>query len=326
MKVSAALPPGVSALFFSAARQRRRLEAELTAGLESAGYSEVIVPILDYFEPYEALLSQEGRQELYRFIDRDGQQVALRGDFTPMLARLLAPQLPSLELPLRLFYRGDVVRYAEDRPGRQRESYQLGAELLGVADGEGEEEILRRCLDLLVAARVPGARVVLGVAGALDTLLEQAAPEVPERDELAAAVARRERDVARRAAPQLFEVVRDGKPADPEILGLRVAAEVERLEALCRSIDREYPSIDVAIDLAEFARLSLAPDLAEAMRRRSYYDGLLFRAYSDSGALPLGSGGRYDRLFSSLGAELPAVGFSLSLDRVEAAAAQGGEG
>jgi len=33
-------------------------------------------------------------------------------------------------------------------------------------------------------------------------------------------------------------------------------------------------------------------------------------------ALPAGAGGRYDRLFRRLGAEVPAVGFSLGLDRL----------
>src|SRR6202023_3829064 len=84
---------------------------------------------------WEALLTPASRGELYRFIDRDGEQLALRADFTPMLARLLAPRLSSLRLPLRLFYRGDVVRYEESRPGSRRELYQMGVELLGMAGG-----------------------------------------------------------------------------------------------------------------------------------------------------------------------------------------------
>src|SRR5260370_37329629 len=133
MKVSAALPTGVAALLFESARSRRRLEGRLAALVEGHGYVEAILPILDYLEPYEALLTPASRGELYRFIDRDGEQLALRADFTPMLARLLAPRLDSLRLPLRLFYRGDVVRYEENRPGSRRELYQMGVELLGMA-------------------------------------------------------------------------------------------------------------------------------------------------------------------------------------------------
>jgi histidyl-tRNA synthetase len=42
----------------------------------------------------------------------------------------------------------------------------------------------------------------------------------------------------------------------------------------------------------------------------------VFRAYLGPSALPIGGGGRYDRLFRLLGADLPAVGFSLGLDRL----------
>src|ERR1700724_412022 len=132
---------------------------------------------------WEALLTPASRGELYRFIDRDGEQLALRADFTPMLARLLAPRLSSLRLPLRLFYRGDVVRYEESRPGSRRELYQMGVELLGMAGavpGEPAEEAEREVLGLFLEALAGGAgggprQVVLGLAGSLDAALLAAA-------------------------------------------------------------------------------------------------------------------------------------------------------
>ena len=84
----------------------------------------------------------------------------------------------------------------------------------------------------------------------------------------------------------------------------------------------------LAVDLAEFARHSLDPRLSSAGRvegERPYYDGVVFHAYAGPAALPVGGGGRYDRLFKTLGAEVPAVGFSLSLERLLEAAAGGVE-
>ena len=72
----------------------------------------------------------------------------------------------------------------------------------------------------------------------------------------------------------------------------------------------------LTIDLAEFACNSLDPRLAGGDGDRPYYDGLVFHAYAGAAALPVGGGGRYDRLFRTLGAEVPAVGFSLSLERL----------
>ncbi len=301
MRVSSALPQGVSALLFEAARERRVLEARLAGRLEEAGYSEVVLPILDYADPYEELLPPASRRELYRFVDREGELLLLRADFTPLLARLLAPRLPSLTLPLRLFYRGDVVRCRENRAGGLEESFQLGAELVGAAP-DGDREILRLFLDLLAVSDAARPQVVVGFAGALGALLEEQAGA--EAAEVAAAVARRERGRARRAGRAFLEVVEEGRPTDPTVLGPTAAASLAELEGLVAGLAMERPEIELRIDLAELAGL----------QGRDYYDGLVFRAFVGGRALPVGGGGRYDRLFRRLGANAPAVGFTLGLD------------
>jgi ATP phosphoribosyltransferase regulatory subunit HisZ len=356
VKVSAALPTGVAALLFESAGARRRLEGRLAALVEGHGYAEAILPILDYLEPYEALLTPASRGELYRFIDRDGEQLALRADFTPMLARLLAPRLSSLRLPLRLFYRGDVVRYEESRPGSRRELYQMGVELLGMAGavpGEPAEEAEREVLGLFLEALAGGPgggprQVVLGLAGSLDAaLLAAAAAGGGSRGDLsataaasataataaatatattatgataaaaaalAAAVARRERSAVRQACPALLRIVETGLPERPEDLGPAAAVRLRWLLALRDELAPRFPAVQLSVDLAEFARFSRHPALAAAAGARSYYDGLVFRAYAGAAAVPVGGGGCYGSLFRALGADIDAVGFSLNLD------------
>lgn len=314
MRVSAALPTGVAALLFESARRRRDAEDQLVAHLRKADYSEVILPILDYLEPYDSLLTTASRGELYRFVDRDGELLALRADFTPMLARLLAPRLASLALPLRFYYRGDVVRYQEERAGRAREFYQLGAELLGLPGEAAEQEVLRLFMELATAAGGGALQVVLGFAGALDQLLLTADAADPAA--LAAAVARRERGEVRRACPRLLSVVENGLPDQPEDLGPEAAGRLRSLMILRDELAVTFPQARLTIDLAEFACNSLDARLSVAEGERPYYDGVVFHAYAGPAALPVGGGGRYDRLFRSLGAEVPAVGFAISLERL----------
>jgi ATP phosphoribosyltransferase regulatory subunit len=314
MRISAALPTGVAALLFETARRRRDAEKVLVILLREMGYAEVILPILDYMEPYEALLTPATRGELYRFVDRDGELLALRADFTPMLARLLAPRLGSLDLPLRLYYRGDVIRYEEERAGRQREFYQVGAELLGIPGEVGEREVLRLFLEAATAVGAGSLQVVLGFAGALDELLLAADAADPVR--LAAAVARRERSEVRRSCGTLLEIVENGLPDRPEDLGNEAAGRLRGLLALRDEMAERFPGVLLTVDLAEFAPHGLDPRLAAAGGERPYYDGLVFHAFAGAAAVPVGGGGRYDRLFRALGAPVPAVGFSLSLERL----------
>ncbi len=320
MKISAGLPTGVSAALFDSVKRRRRLEARLAALLEERGFGEVLLPILDYFEPYRPLLQGRRLEQLYRFVDRDGQLLVLRGDFTPMLARLLAPHLDDLELPLRLYYRGDVVRHQPLRPGRMREYSQLGAELLGGDRTEADFTVLTLFLDLLLQARggvSPASgddaalRVVLGIAGALDEPLLSAAGD--GAGELALRIASRDRRAARRAG--LAEVVERGYPEDLSALG-GAAVAVTDLLLLRDRLSAEYRDlgIEVEVDLAEFAAATLDPRVGVSAGTRGYYDGLMFAAYAPGTALALGVGGRYDRVFRSLSGDCSAVGFSFGLD------------
>ncbi len=327
MRLSTTLPAGVSALFFESAARLRRLEGLLADELAERNFREAILPMLDYFAPYEPLLAPAARAELYRFADRDGELLALRSDFTPMLARLLAPHLEGLALPLRLFYRGEVVRCPERGGQSGVEQHQIGGELLGKA-GDGaalEREAALVCGRLLALATGGRARLVLGLAGALDELLVAAAGS-DRAPELARAIARRERSAARfspaiapAVSAAIAEIVELGAPRDSRSLGIRGAADLARVEEVRQELAEQNPAVAATIDLAEFAdfaTISGTPAAGEGGARdfRPYYDGLVLRAYLPGRARPVASGGRYDSLFRKLGAEVAAVGFSIRLD------------
>jgi ATP phosphoribosyltransferase regulatory subunit HisZ len=136
-------PIGARPLLIEETARRRRIEARFVALLEEAGYAEVVLPIIDFAEPYSTVTGREAARGSYRFTDRDGELVAVRSDFTPMVARALAPSLAAEQLPLRVFYRGDVIRCEASRLGAGREQFQVGAELIGGDTADADAEILR---------------------------------------------------------------------------------------------------------------------------------------------------------------------------------------
>jgi len=319
MRISAALPHGVSALFAESARRRRSLEALLARRLEAAGFEEVVLPIVDYLEPYEALLTPANRRELYQFVDRDGELLALRADFTPMLARLIAPRLGSLDLPLRVYYRGDVIRFQEEKPGRLRELFQLGAELVGEAGEAAEERMLRLFLELVTAGHDRPVDVVLGFAGALDRVLEAAASgggPGTGPGEAGAALLRRDREALRRTGSAvLLQVAERGVPDDPDALGPPAGQRLRGLLALRDRLATEHPVLRLSVDLAELATLSTSRSTGSA--------GSAARPGGEEADAALGGRSYYDGLYRALGAEVPAVGFSVGLDRLAQAVGGG---
>ena len=317
------LPRGVQALLFDAADRRRRAEDAVVAVLSAAGLREVILPVLDYADPY-AGITAEGDERLYRFLDREGEALALRADFTPMAARVVAPRIGDFAEPVSLFYRGDVVRDEATGVGRPREFAQVGAERYGDVRFEADEEMLGLLLDALDALPTAALRLTLGFAGLLRRVIEAAAPGVASGD------GTRLEDVMRcareRRVSAIDALLRDagapGAVADVIAGGLlrgfdpssslfrppalaKEAAKLARAAAVARS---RRPGLSVVVDLAA------TPDAP-------YYTGLTFSV--DAAGVPgvLAAGGRYDGLLARFGVPAPAVGFSIGLEALTSAAA-----
>lgn len=270
-------PSGVRVLFPDEAARRRAIETGIVALLERADYHEVILPILDFAGCYDELTNAVPLRSSYRLVDRDGELLALRSDFTPMVARALAPALePSVET--RILYRGDVVRCESARLGGGREYFQIGAELIGDASFDADLEIAR----LAVAASGEGCTVSCGDAS-LPELLEQNAG-APD-------------------AVRLLERLRRGALEVPELTECRATA----------ALAERFGRLESALSEAG-SRLVVVFDPEDA---RGYYSGIRFRIYSAGSNTLVARGGRYDALYAKFGADVPAVGFTLSVDALE---------
>ncbi len=136
-------PTGARPLLIEETARRRRIEARFVSVLEAASFAEIVLPIIDFAEPYASITGRETAKQSYRFTDREGELVAIRSDFTPMVARALAPSLDATQLPLRVFYRGDVIRCEATRLGANREMFQIGAEIVGDGSPDADVETLR---------------------------------------------------------------------------------------------------------------------------------------------------------------------------------------
>ncbi len=238
-------------------------------------------------------------------MDRHGDTLALRADFTIALARHLAPRLPSEGSPTRVFYRGEVLR-GGGGDGGNAEFYQVGAELLGDSSSDADLEVAERCLEALQAAGVGTAQVVLSAVGALEALLGPEVSGAASRN-LADAIRERRLSETARAAGAISAgfagrvrrlLEGDLRPADPllERIGETGATLARVAQALSDRTGRR-----VAIDVAEPAS-------------RSYYTGFFFCVYGERGGEPIAGGGRYDGLYAAFGAPRPAVGFALGLE------------
>jgi ATP phosphoribosyltransferase regulatory subunit len=280
-------PTGVHALLIEETARRRRIELRFVDVLERTGFSEIVLPIIDYVEPYAELVAPEANRRSYRFVDREGDLVAIRSDFTPMVARALAPVMQPQELPLRLFYRGDVIRCEASRLGSNRELFQIGAEIVGDRSVEADIEVLRLAADLV---REFNARpmIVYNDVSVIESLIARS-PAV------AGALA------AKRANGDLPDNLRS-------IVKKLIAGEatIDDIAPFAPEAAARLEAIRGALDPSEFV-LHL-DDFEEAV---GYYTGIRFRVY---GKGLLARGGRYDNLYERFGTPAPAIGFTFTVD------------
>jgi ATP phosphoribosyltransferase regulatory subunit len=313
----AQVPPGVQCFVGDEARVRRRIEEAVVSVFEGWDYEEIIPPLFDYADVFagEALAAKT-----YSFVARDGSVLALRPDFTSLLAKIAAGRLRERPAPLRLYYSGEVVRYEPVKAGRQSELHQMGLEHLGGDARAADAEVVAIAAECLERLGASGFVLALGHVGVFGGLVEAAGLSADRT------LALRERVESKDAAGvrQLLQGT-DVPPAVAAALerlttlggGCHALAPAAEAFAFCAKAAAALAELRTVVDALDTAGLGrhLAVDLGE-VRGLDYYTGLVFRVFAPGLGFEVGGGGRYDTLLARFGRPLPAVGFMLGLDRV----------
>jgi ATP phosphoribosyltransferase regulatory subunit len=281
-------PTGVHPLLREETARRRRIEARFVDAFAAAGFEEVVLPIIDYVEPYASLVDTAAAKQSYRFVDREGDLVAIRADFTPMLARALAPSIADDDLPLRLFYRGDVIRVEASRLGANRELFQIGAEIVGDDSVDADVAMLRLASEL-----VPNPSIVYNDVSIASALIAQSD-------------AVREALAAKRMTAGVPAALRT-------IVGKLISGEatIDDVAPFAPEAAARLCAIGDAIG----ANSVFALHLDDIESNTGYYTGLRFRVYANGAKVA--QGGRYDNLYERFGRRAAAIGFTFTIDDLD---------
>jgi ATP phosphoribosyltransferase regulatory subunit len=314
------IPPGTQILIGDAARRRRAVERTLFSVFEGWSYEEIIPPMLDYFDVFVKGMGSELEDRIYRFIDREGNVLALRPEFTSLLAKMAATRLSGEPKPVRLSYSGEVLRFETPKGGQQREFAQMGVEHYGGSPATADVEVLLVCMEALEKLGIEDFQINLGSVDFFGGIVERI--DLPEEgiDRLKELLNIKDQAGLEKMLVGLsFEKRRkDILLAIPHLTGGReILARARKLVTNQRSlgaIEHLENIFGIFESLGLDRRLTI--DFGE-VRGFDYYSGILFRAYVRGLGFEVASGGRYDGLPAQFGHDTPAVGFSFSLDRLE---------
>ncbi|TMD36657.1 MAG: ATP phosphoribosyltransferase regulatory subunit [Chloroflexi bacterium] len=305
--------PGFRDLLPEEAEVLRAAQESLLEEMRRWGYRHVITPMVESIDVLELGLNADQRRRLFKFIDARGEVVALVGERTIPVARLVAGKLRSAALPLRLCYAGAVLSADEGRFHQRRETYQVGAELVGASGAAADAEVIALAARCLEAAGLRRYQVDVGHAeffqGIMDAVRLPAVVKAGVRSALAA------RDFV--ALEELLERT-PLRSAEHELLlrfpALRGGSEIL---AAAGGLVRNRRSEKALSELARVQELLVAHGLGGvvgldlgAIRDFDYYTGIIFEGYGPDLGRPVAQGGRYDRLLSRFGRPAPATGFA----------------
>lgn len=311
--------PGFRDLLPLEAEILREAQESLLAEMRRWGYRHVITPLVESMDVLEAGLGVEQRRRLFKFTDGRGDVLALVGERTVPVARLVAGKLRTAELPLRLCYAGPVLSTDEGRFQQRRETYQVGAELVGASGPVADAEVIALAARCMESTGIRRYQIDVGHAEFFHGIMD--AVRLPEQLKAAVRSALVARDFV--ALETLLENT-PLKSAEHELLlrfpALRGGAEI--LDA-AGGLVRNRRSEAALSELARVRELLVAHGIGDvvhldlgAIRDFEYYTGVIFEGYGPDFGRPVAQGGRYDGLLERFGRPAPATGFMIRLDLV----------
>lgn len=309
---------------------------------ESYGFLPVETPGLEYLEILLGEYGDENTKQIFRFKSPEEQDVAMRFDLTVPLARIVA-QYNDLPKPFKRYQVGSVWRADKPDPGRFREFTQFDVDVVGTSSQLAEAEVIGAVVNALSSIGTGeftvnvNSRNVLNAVVRYSGILPDRAKDVfrvldklnkvgMENVELELTKGRydvsgdfiqglglSEGNVAR-IREYLALPKGNRKEVLSEISGLLGPESCEDLKDLDRFLD----VIGLDRDIVAYD-----PTIARGL---DYYTGPVFEVnLKDKPQFgSVAGGGRYDNLVKRFtDADLPAVGFSIGVDRLLAALGDG---
>ncbi|WP_173337396.1 ATP phosphoribosyltransferase regulatory subunit [uncultured Ruminococcus sp.] len=320
-------PEGTKDLLFGECIVRRNIENKLMGLFKSRGYSEMITPGLEFFDVFNLNSPYFPQENLYKLTDAKGRLLVMRPDSTMPIARVVATRLKDAVLPLKLCYDQTVYRTEPALKGRSDEIVQAGIELIGSELKIADLEVISTAVDSLKAMEMPFS-LEIGHIGIFRELVSK----LDVSDHFKEKIRRR---IETKNFPALNDLL-DSLGSSPVIDALKKLPALfggeevfEKAEELMsdENITRQLEELrDIYRDACEICGSDgeITVDLG-LVNKTDYYTGLIIKGYLQGHGEEVISGGRYDKLISEFGYDVPAVGFAVNVNGIAKVIEKSGE-
>ena len=141
---------GTRILFAETAKSKRVLLNDMIEILESYGYQEIMIPIIQKQETFASKVGDENQNMMYNFKDRGNRDLCLSPEYTAIVQQLASDRM-KFDKDVKMFYIGECFRGENTQAGRWRQFTQFGVEVLNPSKDYSSEmiEIAQKLIELV---------------------------------------------------------------------------------------------------------------------------------------------------------------------------------
>lgn len=131
---------GTRILFAETAKTKRQLINQMIDILESNGYQEIMIPIIQKQETFQSKVGDENRNMMFNFKDRGDRDLCLAPEYTAVVQQLAKDRFKYTK-DIKMFYVGECFRGENPQAGRYRQFTQFGVEIINPSKDYTDELI-----------------------------------------------------------------------------------------------------------------------------------------------------------------------------------------
>lgn len=146
-------------------KQKRDYLKYCTDLLESIGYQEISIPIIQFQSTFKNKVGEENNNMMFSFKDRGDRDICLAPEYTAII-QLLAKTKFKFEKNLKVFYIAECFRGEKPQKGRYRQFTQLGVEIINPT--ENTIEGLSQIASELISGMTKDIKINFNVTRGLD--------------------------------------------------------------------------------------------------------------------------------------------------------------
>ncbi|UWD47667.1 ATP phosphoribosyltransferase regulatory subunit [Clostridioides difficile] len=295
-------------------KKRYKLKREIDRLFLDEEYFQIEPQLFEEYDEFTNINSKIPKESMVKVVN--GRVMVLRADITTSIIKSLIPRWEE-GLKLKLFYNSSI--YKNKNTVGIKEIRQIGCEYLGESSVEADREVVKLALKILEKYN-NNFILEVGSSKYINGLLEELKLNKTCENQIKNLLYTKNNHELKVYIEDL-KIKNDVKELLSNILNFQgnLYNVIEKAQKFycndkMKQALEELKQINDLIEECNFldkARFDLS-----MITMLDYYEGVMFRGYYPDSYKEILSGGRYDSLTKEYGKEIPAIGFTLSVDEL----------